>query len=73
MTKTCARCHATFFCKENDFLNCERLDVHLTTTVRSYIHLYYDDCLCFKCLCETKNNFYNLAINPKFKPTGIDM
>lgn len=67
MIKVCARCNATFFCKEGSIRDCECADIYLTTRVKSYIQLYYDDCLCFKCLWETKNNFYNVGINPKFK------
>jgi hypothetical protein len=64
MEKTCPRCKSRFDCRHDDVLSCHCLTVALDARQLAYIDEHYDDCLCNACLCDMRDSFYALHVNP---------
>lgn len=53
--KQCPRCLQLFECKARTIGQCNCNRIHLTEEERAFIAQRYEDCLCFTCLNDIKN------------------
>ncbi len=61
--KNCPRCNKLFECKVGDIGRCQCSGILLSTEMKLFIEIKYNDCICINCLQALKNKYIFLKRN----------